>query len=114
MNFETFENHAGTTDDDYFAFVDWLSEGTAEELRRAKADAPRQRQVLCRYFGRGLRAHLTPPELIDFLGVSTPTILETAGYNDEESDALMAMSGSLTAADIAEAVPDLADARNAA
>ncbi len=33
--------------------------------------------------------------MIDFLGVSSPCILEDAGYNDEEGDALMQMSDAL-------------------
>jgi len=51
---------------------------------------------LCRYYGRGERANLTPGELIDFLAVSSPSILDAAGYTEAEADALMKLSDSLT------------------
>ena len=78
----------------------WLSDLTATELREAKPDPARQKQALCRYYKRGENAHLTPGELIDFLGVSTPSISDMAGYSDEESLALMEISDSLTEEDI--------------
>ena len=39
MNYGTYDNDANESDDDCFAFVEWLSELTAAELRRAKSNA---------------------------------------------------------------------------
>ncbi len=97
MDYETFNNDADdTTDEEYEVFVRWLSEQTASQLRAVKGDTDAQREVLCRYYARGRRANLTPGELIDFLAVSTPSILDAAGYSEAEADALMKLSDSLT------------------
>ena len=97
MNIEDFDNDADdSSDEDYSAFVQWLSQVTAEELREAKGNPDQQRQALCRYYKRGDKANLTPSELIDFLGVSRPSILDRAGYDEEDGDAIMHISDSLT------------------
>ena len=74
----------------------WLSETTAEELRAAQGDADAQKRALLRYWKRGSDADMTPAELIDFLGVSFPSILDLAGFTEEEGDAVMAISDALT------------------
>jgi hypothetical protein len=97
MDYDTFNNHSeDRTEEEYFAYVDWLSEQTAAALSEAKGDPEAQKQALCRYYKRGERANLTPGELIDFLGVSTPSILDDAGYDEAEADALMQISDNLT------------------
>lgn len=99
MEYETFDNDTAS-DAEYSQFVEWLSEHVAVELRDAQGDAHQQKMVLCRYYKRGLKANLTAAELIDFLGVSTPSILDRAGFTDEEGDTLMAISDRLTEAEI--------------
>lgn len=94
-DFSKFDNDTDPSDEDYAAFVEWLSERTASELRQAKGDVELQKKCLYRYYRQGEHAHLSAEELIDFLGVSTPSILEIAGYNEEEAAALMALSDSL-------------------
>ena len=89
------------SDEDYSDFVAYLSEWTKHELEQARGDAVAEKQVLCRYYKRGERAQLTASELIDFLAVSTPNIIEEAGYDDEECARLMAISDSLTEEEIA-------------
>ncbi len=103
MDYNKFDNDANSSETDYFAFVQWLCEHTAAELRQAKGNREQQKSVLCRYYKRGLRANLTTGELIDFLGVSTPSILDKAGFDDEEADEVMAVSNSLTDEDINQA-----------
>jgi hypothetical protein len=104
MNHHKFDNDApATSDADYRAFVAWLSERTADELRQAKNNAERQKRALCRYYWRGLQANLTASELIDFLGVSSPSILDRAGYDEAESSAIMNLSDSLSDQDIERA-----------
>ena len=105
MDFEKFDNDAGTSDDEYVAFVEWLSGRAADELRQAEDSPELQKLVLCRYYKRGEGANLTAGELIDFLGVNTPSILDAAGYTDEEGDALMAISDALTDEEINQAAP---------
>jgi hypothetical protein len=100
MDYERFDNDECDDDEEYFEFVRWLSSRAAAELRDAKEDPVQQRQALCRYYKRGFRAHLTPGELIDFLGVSSPSILDMAGYSDEEGGAMMAISDGLTEEEI--------------
>lgn len=103
VNPEEYDSDTSEDDAAYFAFVHWLSDRTATELREARGDAVRQRQALCRYYGRGYRAHLTPGELIDFLGVDTPSILDRAGYTATEGEELMRLSDDLTDDEIAGA-----------
>ena len=103
MDYENYDNDTDESDANYFAFVEWLSERTATELRTAKADPLAQKQVLCRYYNRGERANLTEGELIDFLAVSSPSILDMAGYSEEEGTALMEISDSLTDEDLQQA-----------
>lgn len=105
MNFNAFDNDAESAiEAEYFAFVKWLSALTAGELRQATGDAALQKQVLCRYYKRGERASLTLGELIDFLGVSSPSIMDSAGYSEADQDTLMQISDNLTEADIANAL----------
>ena len=92
MDCETFDNDANPSDEDYFAFVAWLSNLAASELREAKGDQDKQKEALLRYYRRGEKANLTASELVDFLAVSTPSILDKAGYTEQESDVLMKIS----------------------
>ncbi len=99
MNYDTFDSDApNTTDEEYAAFVEWLSERTANELRQAEGDRDKWKIALSRYWKLGYRANLTPGELIDFLGVDAGCIIERAGfaYDAEEGDEIMAISDALT------------------
>jgi len=95
LDYENYDNDTNESDEDYFKFVAWLADLTATDLRAAKSDPAEQRQALCRYYKRGEKANLTNDELIDFLGVSTPSILDKAGYTEEEATALMDISDTL-------------------
>ena len=82
-----------STDDDlspeaYDALVDRVSKEAAAEFRRTKTEQEKK-LACCRYFKRGDLAGLSRPELIDFLGVSTPSILELSGYSDDEAQEVM-------------------------
>lgn len=98
-----YANDEEQADEDYFAFVEWLELITADELKAVKGNAVDLRQALCRYYHRGYRANLTPDELIDFLGVSNPAILDMAGYNEEEVESTMEISDSITDEEILSA-----------
>ncbi|MBC7806465.1 MAG: hypothetical protein H7145_09975 [Akkermansiaceae bacterium] len=88
------------SDTEYMGFVAWLSDRAASEICEARGDMDQQKTALCRYFKRGLRANMTTNELIDFLGVSTPSVLERAELTEEESDTVMAISDRLTETEI--------------
>ncbi len=103
MDFESFDNDAGASDEEYFAFVAWLSARTSEEFRGARGDAVRQKTALLRFYQTGLRANLTVGELIDFIAVSSPSIPERAGYTDDEGDAVIAVSDRLTDEEVRQA-----------
>ncbi len=108
MNFTKFDNDTDESDENYTAYVAWLSNLTAEDLRLVKGHPEQQKQALCRYYKRGEQANLTAGELIDFLGVSSPSILDIADYTDEEGDALFVISDSLTEDDIRQIMlPDV-------
>ena len=90
-----FNDEEDISNEEYHALVAGLSEQAAEELRQAKHSLEAQKSALCRYYKRGERVNLSTGELIDFLGVSTPSIIDKAGYNEEEGDALMQISDAL-------------------
>jgi hypothetical protein len=48
MDFNTFDNDADESDENYFAYIDWLSELTANDLRHVKDNPEQQKQALCR------------------------------------------------------------------
>lgn len=102
VDFGTYDNDTNPCDDDYFEFVEWLEDLTVAELRRAGGDPHEQRQAVLRYWKRGCRAHLGPSELIDFLGGNTPSILDLAGCAEEEGDAIMQISDSVTEDEIGQ------------
>ena len=77
----------------------------AEEFRRCITDQSEQRHVTCRYFRNGSLADISHPELIDFLGVSTPSVLERAGYSDEQAQRVMDMLATLTDEELSATQP---------
>ena len=69
------------------------SEDTAELLEKLLqcavddfaqcTSAEQRRGALCRYVKRGTTAGFSTAALVDFLGVSSPSVLERAGYAQE-------------------------------
>ena len=74
------------SDDDYFAFVEWLENETAPNLQRAKGDKGAIAAAITNYLETGYTAHLTSGELLDFFCVDTPSILDKAGYSESDAD----------------------------
>jgi hypothetical protein len=54
------------------------------------------RQALCRYLNRGKKAGFSQEELIDFLGISSPSVLDTAGCDAAQAEVVMSMLGTLS------------------
>ncbi len=59
--------------------------------------------MCCRFFNTGLTHGFSTGELVDFLGVSAPSILDLAGYSDDESETIMELIGLITDEEIAQA-----------
>jgi hypothetical protein len=75
----------------YERLVEEFTRQAAGDFRRAAGSLKEQRRTCCRYFKRGHAADLSHGELIDFLSVSSPSVLEQAGYTDEDAQRVMDM-----------------------
>jgi hypothetical protein len=84
----------------YQRLVDAFCREAAEDFRRAAQSDEEERLACCRYFKRGEIADLSRPELIDFLGISSPSILKMAGYSDEHAQRVMEMLANISTAEI--------------
>lgn len=71
---------------DYFKFTEWLEDEAAKDLKQAKGTEFMMRAAIQRYLETGYGAHLSSGELVDFFCVSTPSVLDKAGYSDDEID----------------------------
>jgi hypothetical protein len=58
---------------------------TADELRTCRDDALAQLRACCRYFESGEREGISHEELIDFLGISSHSVLDRAGYSVQDA-----------------------------
>lgn len=70
---------------DYSDRIEQVCRQAADELRSCRDDVLAQLRVCCHYFESGERQGISHGELIDFLGVSTPSVLDRAGYSQHES-----------------------------
>ena len=82
--------------EDYKKLVAQFTREAADDFRQSGATEQEQRAALCRYFRRGAEADLSHPELIDFLAVSTPSVLDMAGYSQAAADRVMLMLREIT------------------
>ncbi len=80
--------------------MEWLQRYGADELRAAKGNTKSIRTALCRYLKQGKGAGFSTGELVDWLGVSTPSILSKAGYSDGETEETMQILGQVTDTEI--------------
>src|SRR5258707_10240700 len=69
----------------YSERIDWVCQHCADGLSAAPGDLLAQLRVVCHYFQEGQEEGISYEELIDFLGVSTPSVLDKAGYSDSEA-----------------------------
>ena len=60
---------------------------TADFLRASRGNIEAIKQAIVDYLETGYSAHLSSGELVDFFCVSTPSILDKAGYYEEDADA---------------------------
>src|SRR5262249_39146274 len=74
---------------DYGDRIERVCARAADELHSCRDDVLAQLKVCCRYFEAGEREDISHGELIDYLGVSSPSVLELAGYSDQEASRVM-------------------------
>jgi hypothetical protein len=84
----------------YKALVAEIAAATADDFRKSP-DHDSRREACRRYFKRGQHAGRTTGELVDFLAVSSPSILGLAGYSEEQVNAVMELVSELTDEEIA-------------
>lgn len=82
-------------------FEDFLSR-SVNIFRDAPRDPMGLRQALLAYLHLGRLMGLSQGELIDHLGVSTPSILELSGFEEVHQDVAMAILGSISDAEISK------------
>ena len=80
--------------------LEWIQRYGVVELIAAKGNTGSIRTALCRYLKQGRGAGFSTGELVDWLGISTPSILIKAGYSDAEIEEAMMILGRLTDAEI--------------
>jgi len=68
----------------------------ADDFRRSAATEQQQRAALCRYLRRGADEDFSTGELVDFLGVSSPSVLDVAGYSEGTALRVMEMLADIT------------------
>jgi hypothetical protein len=83
----------------YQRSVSQFTQLAAADFRRSAATEQEQRAAICRYFRR-CEVDYSVAELIEFLGVSTPSILSMAGYSDEAAQRVMEMLADITEEEI--------------
>ena len=70
---------------DYSDRIERVCARASDELRSCRDDVLAQLNACCRYFESGEHEGISHGELIDFLGVSSPSVLDRAGYSDKEA-----------------------------
>ena len=76
---------------DYERAVREFTRKAEDDFRQSAASEPEQRSAICRYFRRGADADFSNAELIDFLGISAPSVLDMAGYPEAAASRVMEM-----------------------
>lgn len=74
----------------------WVRNYALEQLEAVRESDLDLRVALCRYLKQGTGAGFSTGELVDWLGVSTPSILDEAGFDAPSSEAAMELLASLS------------------
>jgi hypothetical protein len=74
---------------EYAERVERVCREASSELNSCGGDLLAQLKVCCRYFENGEQEDISHEELIDFLGISSPSILDRAGYSNAEASRVM-------------------------
>jgi len=89
--------------EEYEAAVREFTRLAADDFRQSSATEHAQRSAICRYLRRGAAADFSHPELIDFLAISTPSVLDMAGYSDSAAQRVIEMLADITDEEIRSA-----------
>jgi hypothetical protein len=92
-------------DSDYARRITSLRQQSLADLAGARADPVALRTALARFFRRGTQLGFSDAESVDFLGVTSPSILELAGFSDDAEQHAMSLVSQLTDLDIHQAWP---------
>ena len=74
---------------DYDERIERVCREAAAEFRSCRDDLLAQIKICCHYFESGEREGISHGELIDFLGISSPSVLDRAGYSAAEAQRVM-------------------------
>ena len=80
--------------------MEWVQQYGREQLTAARTGSTGLRLALCRYMKQGLGAGFSTGELVDWLGVSSPSILDAAGFDDADAAAVMELLCAVSDAEI--------------
>jgi hypothetical protein len=83
MEYESYDKDHNDSEEDYSAFVDLLTDKTANSLSAARGDVVAINKAIVGYLERGYSAHFSFGELVDFFDES----LDKTEYSEEEADA---------------------------
>jgi predicted XRE-type DNA-binding protein len=73
---------------------------SAHEFSEAKGQPESIRKILIQYLQTGAGKGYSQAELIDFLGVSTPSVLDLAEYPEEDQNSVMQLLAGLKESEI--------------
>lgn len=82
-----------------------FTEETAAEFKACADDTTAQRQACCRYFRRGQVLGFSQVDLIDFLGLAMPSVLDVAGYLPDDAERVMELVGEISDQEIQNSCP---------
>lgn len=70
---------------DYAERIERICREAATQFHSSRGDLLAQVRACCHYFESGEREGISHGELIDFLGISSPSVLDRAGYSNAEA-----------------------------
>jgi hypothetical protein len=74
---------------DYAERIERVCREAAAEFHSCRDNLLAQVRACCHFFESGEREGISHGELIDFLGISSPSVLDRAGYSEEEAQRVM-------------------------
>jgi hypothetical protein len=81
---------------DYAERIKRVCNEAATEFRSCRDNLLAQARVCCHYLESGEREGISHGELIDYLGISSPSVLDRAGYSDPEAQRVMDLLALIT------------------
>ena len=85
-----------TDENTYLDLIELLRATAVNEFAAATGEEELQRRAILRYLKKGCAAGISTGELLDFLSISSPSILDRAGYSDSESEAIIRLVGEVS------------------